>query len=57
MTKTTKQELLVKDEAILIAEIILAKSHLTTLEQDLKEVRSALKRHKAKPAPILVEQE
>jgi len=57
MTKTTKQELLVKDEAILIAEIILAKSHLTALEQDLKEVRSALKRYKAKPAPVLVEQE
>lgn len=57
MTQTTKQELLVKDEAILIAEIILAKSHLTALEQDLKEVRNALKRSKAKPAPALVEQE
>lgn len=57
MTETTKQELLVKDEAILIAEIILAKSHLTALEQDLKEVRNALKRHKAKPVPVLVEQE
>ena len=57
MTEITKQELLVKDEAILIAEIIMAKAQLSVLQNDLKEVRKALKEYEAQPVPEVAGQE